>query len=215
MKVNTLRKAMMAIGGITALVFIISLAAPKTTHAVIATFVQVVNAPSQPVPVANGTDANGVLPLQNRDIDNGPRNAIQLGGRVDVSPGAVSYFSSLTFGGATFQVPSGKRLVIEHASGTIYTVAGDSVVQVGLDAPQNFLYSTVGHTRYFVPISVGTDSAGRNRFAFSQSIRAYFDAGSAVAMSFERTNRGAADAFAFVTLDGYLVDCTGACPPSQ
>jgi hypothetical protein len=209
MKVNTVRKAMMAIGGITALVFIISLAAPKTTHAVIATFVQVVNAPSQPVPVANGTDANGVLPLQNRNIDNGPRNAIQLTAAMFIAAGAENGGGLLqASGGTNFQVPIGKRLVIEHVSGEIALASSDSVVNVRVIT----FRPGSENPNYLVPSPpLGSDSSGLKHFAFSQAIRAYSDQGGFVIWNFSRSNTST-DAFGQMTIQGYLVDCTGACP---
>jgi hypothetical protein len=195
MKLNTLRKAMMAIGGITALVFIISLAAPKTTHAVIATFVQVVNTPSQPVPVANGTDAGGnLLPLQNRDIDNGPRHAVQFIGSGEILTGTTEG------AGAIYQVPVGKRLVIEHASGEIYLSSNDSLMKVAITTEEFLAGSLIGLDNYFVPALVGTDANGAKRYAFSQSFRGFSDNG--VALQLERNNSAAAKAVAHVTLQG-------------
>jgi hypothetical protein len=207
MKVNTLRKAMIAIGGITALVLVMALAVPKTTHAVIATFVQVVNTPSQPVPVANGTDAGGnLLPLQNRDIDNGPRHAVQFGGSAEILTGALEGARAI------YQIPAGKRLVIEHASGQIVlNSSNDSLVYAAVTTEEFLAGNLIGLQNYVVPVLLGTDANGAKHYAFSQSFRGFSDNG--VTLRFERNNSAAAEAVAQVTVQGYLVDCTGACPP--
>jgi hypothetical protein len=209
-EMNALRKTMMAIGGITALVLVMALAVPKTTHAVIATFVQVVNAPSQPVPVANGTDAGGnLLPLQNRDIDTSSRHAVQLSATATIAPGNQEGRNVF------FQVPAGKRLVIEYISSIIGTSSTDTLLEFDVDTIE-VLSSGVQDefANHFVPTFVGIDDRGRKRYTFSQPLRAYSDG--IVAIDFQLNAAATASAVGSVTIEGYFVDCaSAACPPPQ
>jgi hypothetical protein len=95
--VNTLRKAMMAIGGLTALILIMELAIPKTTHALVATFVEI---------VPNATTHVGQTQSQ----------------LVNLYCGTVCYHLSSdgTLSTSAFQVPAGQSLVITDWEWQLY-----------------------------------------------------------------------------------------------
>jgi hypothetical protein len=48
---NILRRAITAIGGITVVALLITVVVPKTTHALVATLVQVISPSANPVPI--------------------------------------------------------------------------------------------------------------------------------------------------------------------
>jgi hypothetical protein len=109
-------------------------------------------------------------------------------------------------GGTNFRVPFVKRLVIEHASGDIALASFDSVVTVRMITFSN----GSENPNFLVPSPpLGSDSSGR--FAFSQVIRAYSDQGGSVIWNFSRSDTST-DASGQMTIQGYLVDCTGAYP---
>jgi hypothetical protein len=91
---NILRRTVMAIGGMTVVALVIVLAAPKAAHGIVATFVQVVNTPTNAIPAVQAPAASDLYVYTcNAAFD-------------------FSSFASCTFPA----VPAGKTLIIEAVS---------------------------------------------------------------------------------------------------
>jgi hypothetical protein len=104
-----LKQALAVLGTVVVIAMIVVLVTPKTAHAIVATFVQVVNTPSQPVPTV-ATDALTSF----------------------VASNYCHFGHSTAYSGARdvcgieplYTVPAGKTAVIESASGVCVTYSG-------------------------------------------------------------------------------------------
>ena len=183
---NLIRKALTTLGGILLVAILIAALAPKATRAVAAALVQITNTSANPVP--------------NRDVDNGPRQAVSLVAQSNLE---LAVFQQADDVIEAYVVPPGKRLVVDFISGTIRTPAGAHISDA-------FLLGSTSTGQYADHLSPNLVTAGDfNIYQVSQPIRAYYDAGQEVKASVPLTS----GSFALVdfTLRGYLVDCTGAC----
>lgn len=144
--------------------------------------VRVVNTPAEPVPVTlqGAAQIDTSTPLPVREVDN---------------PNRVPFQIELTREESEFEVPAGKRLVIEHVSGEYNTDAPRSFVSLGTTSGDPPLF--VEH--HFVPEVTGTFN-GFSDHLFSLAARLYANPGTVV-----RAFGGGATSLS-VAISGYLVD---------
>jgi hypothetical protein len=150
---NFAKRLLMVSGAVSLAAIVGIILTPKASHAIVATFVQVVNAPSQPVPVANGVGADGQsLPVVNRDADNPARQPF-AGECFLITPARPSNTTSSCEHG--IPVPPGKRLVIEYVS-VFNRLFSGKVGHVELE------FQSVGNnlTADFIPVDTGLEPHG-------------------------------------------------------
>jgi hypothetical protein len=167
--------------------------------------VRVINGVSRPVPIVSTAPADvNVLSLPAVGSRPAPtRTPFQRGFFIQVPSGTMSASQS-------FQVPAGKRLVLEFVAGntrlsdweyvrlTLWTIAGGESVGHEI-APTTYRRAFEGSDPPVNPDLV---------IGFSQLVKIYADPGSSVSLSFLRTeNREAGSAALTASLSGYLVDC--------
>jgi len=100
-----------------------------------------------------------------------------------------------------FSVPSGKRLVIEHASARCFTSLGQRVTQLVITAETQ--PSSAGFYE-LIPISTGS-SSGFDFFSASQSIKVYASPGTSVLVFAQKSDSGPVGACSF-QISGHLVN---------
>ena len=100
-----------------------------------------------------------------------------------------------------FSVPSGKRLVIEHASARCFTSLGQRVTQLVITAETQ--PSSAGSYE-LIPISTGS-SSGFDFFSASQSIKVYASPGTSVLVFAQKSDSGPVGACSF-QISGHLVN---------
>jgi hypothetical protein len=181
-----IQKSLAGLGGIVLAAILLAALAPKATRGVAAALVQVTNTSANPVP--------------NRDVDNGPRQAVSLVASANTE---LADFQLADDRIEDYVVPAGKRLVVEFISGTIRAPAGAHISDA-------FLLGATSSGEYADHLSPNLITAGDfNIYQVSQPIRAYYDAGKQIQASVPLTS-GSFPLVIF-TLRGYLVDCTGGC----
>jgi hypothetical protein len=145
--------------------------------------VRVIKTPANPVPVVGQVAVHTTEPLAVTDV---PRQPFQ------------TFLASA--GPFSFEVPAGKRLVIEHVSGHLITDAGAHWVQVSTTAGGTFT------THLFPVTSAGLAGNGVDTvFPFAQETRLYADPGSTVFWSYA-TQAPDVDISRYLAISGYLVD---------
>jgi hypothetical protein len=144
--------------------------------------VRVINTPANPVPVVGQVTVQTTEPLAVTDV---PRQPFQ---------------TSLFAAPFRFEVPAGKRLVIEHVSGHLITDGGAHWVSVSTTAGGTF-------TAHLFPLTnAGLAGNGIDTvFPFAQETRLYADPGSTVFASFS-TRAFDPEVFRYLAISGYLVD---------
>jgi hypothetical protein len=143
-------------------------------------------APGESLTVGN-TAAN---PVPVRDPDNPARQPLQQS--LDSSnPNRTS-----------FQVPLGKRLVIEYVSAVSSMPAGQKLLLVTLQTDVSVNQNPTGILHFFTPTLTGRDTTGRDIFVVSQQTRLYAEPGSTVVLGVTAT----AGAPVVVSVVGHLVD---------
>jgi hypothetical protein len=161
--------------------------APKSAHAIVATLVQVSN-----------TSAN---PAITRDADNAAQHGfVLIGSGVMQSLETVGSASLLASNGDAFQVPAGKRFVVQNVS-TMSSLTGD----LGIVEAHLFTFVRQGDLifNFLTPPAAG-------QYSVSQQLTAYSDAGYGLSVVFRRNAPSAySDLQAQFTVTGYLVDCPG------
>ena len=182
---NIVRRTVMAVGGITLVALVIALAVAKTAHALVATFVQVVNTTAQPVPT--------------RDVDNPAYEPFvrTLCAGVAANCGGTQ--------GTSFTVPTTgvnsspvRRLVIEYYSTLCFEVTAPGV-------PVNTLYVFTGGQQnffYIGPLQISSNASTDSYYYSNQQTRIYADPGSSVQLGFGNTGGSPT---CDVTVTGYLV----------
>jgi hypothetical protein len=185
---NLTRKALTTLGGVLLVALLIAALAPQAARGVAAALVQITNTTANPVP--------------NRDVDNGPRQAVTLlASGTDTNNIA---FEQQNANGLVYVVPAGKRLVVEFISGRFTTPAGGHILS-------SIIFGNNANGDIADELSPNLVTAGNfNVFMISQPMRAYYDAGTSLRVVVVLTS-GTFAASPTFTLHGYLVDCTGAC----
>jgi hypothetical protein len=170
-----LKQALVVLGTVVVIAIFAALVTPKTAHAIVATFVQVVNTPAR---TAVGLTANTTI--------------------FPVGLGNTDSFQD--FSGNTYTVPAGQRLVVESASVQFFLPTGQIPLNVfvGLGAGQDrFLVVPV-----FVGAVPGA-VPGQDLYEASLNIKAYADPGVTPSLSCERGPTAGGFAECFATLYGH------------
>ena len=145
-------------------------------------------------PVKPPQDVNVVNPqVTTRDADNAARQPFQVHGFPDIGDGY--YFATFSF-----NVPAGKRLVMEYVSAIVNVPSGQKVA-VWVNANQGS--GPVSH--YVVPTSLGAFNQLTETFAVGQLTRIYADPSTQVDVVVDR-NAGVGFTSANVSVSGYLVN---------
>jgi hypothetical protein len=185
---NLAKRVLMLVGFVVLVAGLVSVLAPKATHALVATLVQVANTTANPV---NSVDADRAtrIPYQSSSSFGGTATGCYVGP-------FLCPFNSFT------PVPAGYRLVIQNVSAQL-------VVGSGKPVPFGFVNSSGGQIVSFV----GT-YAEDNFAVINQQITSYHNAGDTPYLIITADWYGLSSAT--VTLSGYLENCsvTG-CPPVQ
>jgi hypothetical protein len=154
---DVLRRIVMTLGGITVIALVAALAAPKATHGIVATFVQVVNTAANPVP--------------NRDVNN-PGNQ-PFWAQIGIGP-AVPY--SVTVPNTTNMGQAVIRLVIQEVDGTCSVGDAGSLSRLTLTTVANGVLTQ--HILVFPASHVAGTSAN-----WTQNTQIYADPGTSIAIS--------------------------------
>jgi hypothetical protein len=184
------KRLLMVFGAIALTALLLELAAPKATHALVATLVQVTNTTANPVPnkdVDSPAHAT-VVPLACQALANGEIN----------DPGILQCTlaaGGLTNGGTPYTVPAGQRLVVEQVSAFCQSVTKDNLqfAQFALTEAGAFVV---------VPLNAVTVPGFEGITSFTQSVHYYADAGTTLSFHANGNDSGA---FCNYSANGYLV----------
>lgn len=174
---------LMGVGSVVLLAMLLAVAAPKATHALVATLVQVSNTTANPVP--------------NKDVDNPDRAAV-----VDlycVAPGLAGYTYVECDTTSSFTVPAGQRLILEQLDAQCTTPEGNAL----FGANMNFAEAGTGYPHPFALGSPATHS-GLTTYVQNHQFRYYVDAGSPIYFQTNTTDTSGGTNCAFQVV-GHLV----------
>lgn len=109
-----------------------------------------------------------------------------------------------SFCNASFNVPSGHRLVVQHVSGLVWYSQSPALVSMNLVSTAN---STAPLSSFAVPVNLNPATAPYS--SFDQPVLVFYDAGQqGLAELGWPSSTGATVSLASFTVTGYLVDCT-------
>jgi hypothetical protein len=176
---NFAKKVATYLGFVVLAAILISVLAPKATHALVATLVQVSNTPSSPVP--------------NKDVDSAAHaTVVPLGCLANPQPFNGGVECTLGFGGGSpYTVPAGQRLVIEQMSAFCQSSPNGGIPFI------EFSLTEAG-TQAVVPLAL---TSNQNFEFVTQGVRYYADPGTTIAS----TAAGDAATFCNFYANGYLV----------
>jgi hypothetical protein len=182
---NFAKRILMYVGFVVLAAILISVLAPKATHALVATLVQVSNTPSSPVP--------------NKDVDS-PAHAtiVPLGCQAFGDPETGELICTLGVGTlgqgsiSPYTVPAGQRLVLEQVAAFCQTQPDGSIPFV------NFNITEAG-VLLAEPLAL---TSKQNDEFVTQAVRYYADPGSTLSLQALGPGSGA---FCDFTASGYLV----------
>ncbi|MGA2810980.1 MAG: hypothetical protein ABSG16_06240 [Candidatus Acidiferrum sp.] len=179
---NIAKRVLMFIGFVVLAAALVSVLAPKATHALVATLVQVANTPANPVP--------------NRDADS-PEHATTVVSSCSVTtgPGPGAGVFCVPYPGS----PAGKRLVIEQLEANCSAPKGNNVTQPFIA----FYVGGVQTSHNFPMISQGDDST-YVYYTANQPVRYYVDPDSQILFSAATTDTTGGTTCS-LQVDGYLV----------
>lgn len=178
---NFAKKAWMAVGGLLFAAVLLSLAAPKAAHGLVAALVQITNTPANPVPVTEV--------------------AIR-------QPYTFSCIAQSANGAAVcaIAVPAQERFVVQTASALITTL--DQPTEVSLQVGSSVLNQSVQYTLNMP--AIGSDISGLHKFGATQPLAIFMDSDdSTPGVNYCQANiaiAGAAVVGLSCTLSGYLVN---------
>lgn len=185
------KRLLMILGSFVLLVSLMSLAAPKAAHALVATLVQVANTTANPA-VTLDAGKSTRIPYQSMTLD------------TVCEASAFCDFTSFT------AVPAGYRLVVQGVTGNVNLSSG-TVQPTGT---LRIIHNDVGSfpNAYFVGNNI--QSAALSVGYYNQPVTEFVDAGDAPEVSFAGDIAFGTQATAII--NGYLENCsvTG-CPPVQ
>jgi hypothetical protein len=175
---NFAKKVGTCLGLVVLAAILISVLAPKATHALVATLVQVSNTPSSPVP--------------NKDVDSAAHaTVVPLGCFANPQPPNPLACTLGVGEGSPYTVPAGQRLVIEQMSALCQASPNGGIPFI------EFTLTEAG-TRVFVPVAL---TSNQNFEFVTQGVRYYADPGTTIAS----TAAGDAATFCNFYANGYLV----------
>ncbi|HWR15628.1 MAG TPA: hypothetical protein VN577_12420 [Terriglobales bacterium] len=162
--------------------FMFSICAPRTVQAIAAALVQVVNTPSNPVPVQP-------VPA---------KQAVRMSCHVEVPSGA--YFEDCTaidnVSSNTFVVPTGKRFVADFVGANGSSTPTQGALEVWV-VTNNLEYLSFAVT----PLSI----SGSPIFTLSERTTFYADPGTSITM-YLQTNSSSGGTYGNIILEGHLED---------
>jgi hypothetical protein len=173
------------LGAIVLAAVLIALSAPKATHALVATLVQVVNTSANPVPT--------------QIVNNPARQAVVLTTNVTIFDGAIIASGAFQDNSGTYTVPAGMRLVVESTSGFISLPTGQKPVLFRFSVLVNGVLGLLQS----VPIFISTDGFTDYYEWLTQSTT-YADPGTQVTVTFDRFPYRSGIAECSATLSGHL-----------
>lgn len=181
------KRLLMGVGAVALAAIVLSVAAPKVAHGMVAALVQVVNN----VAVVNPTSSGTVQPVITTDTDS-------LSSRVPYQDTCTA----LTTVGTSIQcnlaaVPVGKRLVIEEVTAFCYSPTGKVTAATVFGIIGS---STIQHNLVLTLQESIVGSPG-NSYAASELVRLYVDPGAAGGFTFQS---GDASSRCNATVSGYL-----------
>lgn len=181
-----LKQAMALLGSVVVIAVLVALVTPKTAHALVATLVQVVNTPSQPVPTWR--------------TDNDGRSVVRLSyGEFMPAGTVISEGKPLldTVSGLAYTVPAGERLVIDNVSLLADPPTGQKVEANFSEGPQ------VTNVPLIFEGTFGTNDSFDNAIP----LRDYVEPGQQYKVTMIRSS-GTDTMFWDAQAVGHLVDCT-------
>jgi hypothetical protein len=187
---NVLRRIAVAVGGAMVVALVLTLAVPRSAHAVFSALVTVVNSVAVVNPTSNGT----TQPLITETTDGQSHQPVQAGCAPQSTAGEAGDFACPT----VFTVPDGERLVIEYVDASCVSPAqvtgADLLVHFGPNG---------GGISHPLLMTQGSSAFGSNRFAGAQLVRLYANPNSDVRIDFGTTDTtGQTNCVAGIT--GYL-----------
>ena len=181
--------------------------------------VNVVNSPSNPVPVTGSvTGTVGLAQGSSVSIANTP--TVIIGSPIPLPTTASikqpiqvqggGSVSGLGLNTTLYVVPAGKRLIVEHFSSEAGMASGTTVNRYLLGvAPDPGNPSTVNFAHFIAPTFTspcGSCVGGQVEVVASQPIRMYVEAGQALVVGITFSGSVGPSAFAFLGVSGYLID---------
>ena len=170
---NVVRRIAMAIGGTVVVALALTLAVPRTAHAVLSALVTVINN----VAVVNPTTAGQTRAVITESDDGQSHQPVQVACSPSSSAGSTGDFGCPDI----FTVPAGERLVIEYVDASC--VSQGQVQVASLDV--SFNHSGIGHPLLIKPEG---NVFGANVFAVAQPVLLYADPNSEVQIDFSTTD---------------------------
>ena len=176
------KRVLMFLGLVVLVAAVVSVLAPKATHALVATLVQVANTSANPAII--------------RDTDNSGRGNIQ-------NPNCQAFstpgLAAAVFCSPSYTVPAGQRLVIEQLEANCSTPEGNNLNQPVVDL-------TVGGNENFHVFALTSQGnfQGLTRFVQNQQVRYYADPGTALNFSVDTSDQSGLTQCNF-EVNGYLI----------
>jgi hypothetical protein len=161
-----IKKILLVIGGLALAAVLTAMVAPKSTHAFVATLVQIANTAANPVPTE---EALGAAVLARVVC-----GASSQQGRFQFVANCID---TLSGSGAQFVVPAGKRLIIEQLDGGCLTPSGNSFTDARIETVRADSSPGFGQ-RFRIPLQFLGRGLGNDSYVISQSVRGYAEAGS-------------------------------------
>lgn len=147
---NLVKKVLMFVGLVVLAAALVSVLAPKATHALVATLVQVANTPASPVP--------------NRDVDDPDRGSILYGG-CTAAPSAGSTQSNCVANDLI--VGEGQRFVSQQLEAYCTAPKGNNVYGTSVS-----VFEAGNYSAHFFPLISEGDAAGQ--VAFGQNLQVHY-----------------------------------------
>jgi len=178
---NFVKRVLMFVGFVVLAAALVSVLAPKATHALVATLVQVANTSANPVP--------------NTDVDNSGRATTVLqncDGRSLVGDGQLSCDTG-------YNVPAGQRFVIEELEANCTAPKGNNIYS----ADVVFVQAGFG-TFHMLPLISQGVASGQAQYIQNQRVRYYADPGSQLTF-YTQTTDTSGNTSCYFAASGYLI----------
>lgn len=189
---NILRRIVMGLGSLVIVALVLTLAAPKTVHAVVSTLVTVVNN----VPVVNPTTSGGAIQgVVTEETDGASRQPVAFHCGGQSLSGQVGFVPCVP---QSYTVPTGKRLVIEFLDGFCFVPSSSNIDLISLNVTTGgaSIFRNFAALRQALPDTTA-------RFDLAQPLRLYADPGTEVIPGFQ-TDDSTGSAGCNIQFSGYL-----------
>ena len=183
---NLANKKLTFFGFVFLAAILVSVLAPRATHAIVATLVQVANTSANPVP--------------NTDVDNPARASL-----VSSSCSGQNIGTLLLSCTTPYTVPPAERLVIQQVEANCFTPKGNSVAvaEYFIAANSNGSFSPVPHELPLVSEGIAV-IADQLYLANNQPVHYYADPGSTIGFTAQTTDASGNTSCTF-QFNGYLI----------